>query len=464
MNIRKENIDELNAVITIELSKADYYTTIDQKLKDYKKKANMPGFRPGMVPMGMIKKMYEKPIAAEEINNILSDKLNGFVKEQNIDLLGSPMIQENSKIDLEVLGDISVSYDIAVAPNFTVDLSSKDKFNHYQITIDTPLIEKYVEDLTRRYGEMSDSEVSSDKDMLTGKFTEVDAKGNAIEGGIENNSTISIEFIEDKKAQKPLIGLKIGDSTILDPAKVSKGTVDMAAMLNITSEAAEALKSQFSFTVEKIHSMKPAELNQDFFDKLFGKDVVKSEEEFREKLQAELTTMLSRDTEAFLVKEIKETLMKRFDLKLPDQFLRKWLLATNEKLTAQDLEKDYENYANSLRWQLIENNIIKENNVKVEPQDVVAHAKSLIKKQYEQYGIPDIDDSILENSAKDLLKNEEQVKNLYQQMYTEQLTNLYKSTFTLKSKEVTFDEFVNLATGKPSKSRFLENLSNLVKL
>lgn len=464
MNIRKENIDELNAVITIELSKADYYTTIDQKLKDYKKKANMPGFRPGMVPMGMIKKMYEKPIAAEEINNILSDKLNGFVKEQNIDLLGSPMIQENSKIDLEVLGDIIVSYDIAVAPSFTVDLSSKDKFNHYQITIDTPLIEKYVEDLTRRYGEMSDSEVSSDKDMLTGKFTEVDAKGNAIEGGIENNSTISIEFIEDKKAQKPLIGLKIGDSTILDPAKVSKGTVDMAAMLNITSEAAEALKSQFSFTVEKIHSMKPAELNQDFFDKLFGKDVVKSEEEFREKLQAELTTMLSRDTEAFLVKEIKETLMKRFDLKLPDQFLRKWLLATNEKLTAQDLEKDYENYANSLRWQLIENNIIKENNVKVEPQDVVAHAKSLIKKQYEQYGIPDIDDSILENSAKDLLKNEEQVKNLYQQMYTEQLTNLYKSTFTLKSKEVTFDEFVNLATGKPSKSRFLENLSNLVKL
>ena len=276
MNIRKENIDELNAVITIELSKADYYTTIDQKLKDYKKKANMPGFRPGMVPMGMIKKMYEKPIAAEEINNILSDKLNGFVKEQNIDLLGSPMIQENSKIDLEVLGDIIVSYDIAVAPSFTVDLSSKDKFNHYQITIDTPLIEKYVEDLTRRYGEMSDSEVSSDKDMLTGKFTEVDAKGNAIEGGIENNSTISIEFIEDKKAQKPLIGLKIGDSTILDPAKVSKGTVDMAAMLNITSEAAEALKSQFSFTVEKIHSMKPAELNQDFFDKLFGKDVVKS--------------------------------------------------------------------------------------------------------------------------------------------------------------------------------------------
>lgn len=464
MNIRKENIDELNAVITIELSKADYYDTIEKKLKDYKKKASMPGFRPGMVPMGMIKKMYEKPIAAEEINTILSDKLNGFIKEQNIDLLGSPMIQENSKIDLEVLGDIAVSYDIAFAPAFTVDLSSKDKFNQYQITIDAPLIEKYVEDLTRRYGEMSDSEVATDKDMLTGTFAEVDAKGNVVEGGITNTSTISIEFLEDKKAQKSLVGLKVGDSLVLDPTKVSKGTVDMAAMLNITSEAAEGLKSQFLFTVEKIHSMKPAELNQDFFDKLFGKDVVKSEEEFREKLQSELTTMLSRDSEAFLVKEIKETLMKRFDLKLPDQFLRKWLLATNEKLTAADLEKDYENYANSLRWQLIENNIIKENNVKVEPQDVVAYAKSLIKKQYEQYGLPDIDDSILDNSAKDLLKNEEQVKNLYQQLYSEKLTNLYKSTFTLKTKEVTFDEFVNLATGKPSKSRFLENLSNLVKL
>ena len=449
MQISKEKVDELNAVLKLKVEPTDYQEKVENILKDYRKKANMPGFRPGMVPMGLIKKMYKKPIMAQEINKILVDSIYKYIEDEKLEILGNPLPKEEDQnnIDFDTQTDFEFRYELGLSPQFDVKVTEKEKFTKYTITVDEELLNKNITELAKRYGKVSETEISTESDMLQGEFLELDK-----EDGIKHTSTIAIEFVEDEKVKKSLVGLKVGDVVKVNPEKVSKGDADMAAMLGVTKDDLKTIGKNFQFTVAKIMQVKPAEINQDLFDKLFGQDQVKSVEEFRAKVADELKKALEIDSERKLKKDIIDTLQDKLKLSLPDDFLKRWLIATNEdKFSAEQVEKEYDDYSSTVKWQLIEGKIIKENDIKVTNEEVVEHTKGLLKKQFAMYGQEDIEEELVTNYANNVLKNKDEVRRIYDNLYDEKVMNLFKNKFTIKNKEVSFDEFVKLATGKVSK-------------
>lgn len=467
MKVTQENKDDLNAVISVRLETEDYRDQVEKLLKRYKKSAKMQGFRPGMVPMGMIKKMYGKSAIAEEVNKILQEQLNKHIQENDLDILGQPLPELGSEVEFDPVKypDIEFSYAIGLAPEFEVNVSEKEKFTYHTVKIDQELIDKYAGDLARRYGKVEQVDAAESNDMLQGEFQELNKDGSVNENGIESTSTIALEFLEDEKAKKPLIGLKKGDTTTVEPEKVSKGHDDMGKMLNVDHDKVHELienKTKFQFTVSQIFRMDPAAIDQDLFDKVFGEGTVKSKEEFDEKIAEQMKGMFEKDSDQLLMRDVRERLLDKLKLELPDGFLKKWLKEANEKpITDEQIESEYEEYAKQLRWQLITNKIIKENELKVEQQELLDYTKGLVRNQFAQYGQADIDDSIIEESAKKALQNEEDARNIYDQIYNQKLLALFKDKFKLKNKEVSFDDFVKLATGKPAKKGILNNLSNL---
>lgn len=465
MDIVQENIDNLNATLSIKIAPADYEAPVKKVLLDYQKKANMPGFRPGKVPFGMIKKMYGNSVLADEINKILVDNLYKHIEDNKLPVLGNPLPKDEDQITIDINNDkdLEFKYDLAFAPEFEVNLTEKDKFNKYKITIDDELINKYIKDIAKRYGKVGENETSTENDMISGEFNELDDKGNLLEGGIKHTSTIALEFVDDKKVQKELLGLKKEETITVDPFKVSKGRADMAAMLNISKPKAEKLTSKFSFTVKHIYSVQPAEVNQELFDKAFGPGSVQSEDEFKVRIADELTKALTEDSDKFLKKEVADSLMDKLKLQLPDAFLKRWLLETNkEKLTAEKVEEEYDEYAKSLRWQLIENKIIENNGIKVSADEAKERAKELFRMQMAQYGYPEVEDEQLEEAAKNILGKQEDAKRIFEDLMERKVLDFMKDTLSLKEKELSFDEFVKLASGKPSKGKILDKIGNLV--
>tara|TARA_Y100000782_G_scaffold115604_1_gene161401 strand:+ start:4884 stop:6293 length:1410 start_codon:yes stop_codon:yes gene_type:complete len=467
MKVTEEKKDDLNAVVSIKLSTEDYKDSVEKLLKQYRKTAKMSGFRPGMVPMGMVKKMYGKSAIAEEVNKILQEQLNKHIQENELDILGQPLPQEGSDVvfDANTYPEIEFTYEIGLAPDFSVNISDKDKFNYSTIKVDEELIEKYTNDLARRYGKVENAEKAEEKDMLQGEFKELDAEGNVVEGGIESTSTIALEFIEDEKAKKPLVGATVDQTFTIEPEKVSKGHEDMGKMLDVDHHAVHELidnKTKFQFTVKQIFRMIPAEVNQELFDKIYGEGTVASKEEFDAKIKEQLETMFSRDSDQLLMRDAQEALLEKLKLELPDTFLKKWLKATNEQpLTDEQIEAEYDDYTKQLRWQLITNKIIKENEVKIEQEELLEYTKGLVRNQFAQYGQAEIGDEIVEESAKRALQSEEDLRNIYDQLLGQKMLALFKETFKLKNKEVSFDDFVKLATGKPAKKGLLNNLTNI---
>lgn len=454
MQVTHELKDELNGIIKIDLNAEDYTANVDKILKDYRKKVNMPGFRPGNVPMGMVKKMYGRSVMAEEINKLLLDQLNNYISENNLEILGNPLPVADDSINFDVNkpGSFKFQYEIGVAPAFDVKLSAKYKFDYYNVNIDDELINKQLEDVKRRYGKVNQVEEAGENDMLSGDFAELDADGNVKEGGITSTSTIALEFIEDADAKKELIGKKAEDVIVVDPAKVSKGHDDMGKMLNITHDQVHAIEgAKFNFTVKQIYHMVPADLDQELFDKIYGKDAVTSEDDFKGKVKEELSNAFGKDSDRVLQRDVQTKLMEKFNFELPTEFLKKWLkVASEQPLTDDQIENEFEAYANGLRWSLIENKIIKENNVEVSNEEVVDYTKELLKLQFAQYGQANIDDDIINQSAQNVLGNKEEAQKIYEQLYAEKVLNVYKEKFKLTDKEVSYDEFVKLATGKPA--------------
>lgn len=464
MEVSHELTDELNGVITIKLQQEDYQPKVEDTLRSYRKQANMPGFRKGHVPMGMVKKMYGRSVMAEEVNRILLDQLNQYLRGENLNILGQPLPKPDDTLDFDVnkAGDLSFHYEIGLAPEFEAAISEKDKYTEYAVAIDEALLEKYTKDLQRRYGKVSQTEVAEENDMISGPFAELDEAGSPLADGIQNTSTISLEFLEDEKVRKALTGSKVGDIHTVNPDQVSKGPSDKASMLGISQEEAERNQSQFQFTVEQIYRMAPAELDQEFFDKVFGKDTVTSQEEFEARLTEELKRVFGRDSEQLLFRHIQDGLIEKFKLELPDTFLKKWLKEANEQpITEEQVNEEYDTYARQLRWQLIENNLIKKYELQVAPEEAKAHTKELVANQYRQYGIQEMEDSVLEEAADRILANEEEGRQVFENLYRAKLLQLFKETLKLKSKEVDFDEFVKLATGKPPKKGIFNNLKSL---
>lgn len=451
MNITKEKVDDLNAIIKVQLNQVDYQDKVDKILKDHRRNANIPGFRKGHVPMAMIKKQVGTSVLVDEINKILSESLQKFITDSDLNLLGNPLpkLDEQDTIDWETQKDFEFNYEVGIAPEFDVDLGSKLKLDYYKIKVAEKDVDKYINDVAKRYGKMTNPDVAEADDMLFGKFEELDGSGNIREDGISHSSVIIISAVTDKKLQKSLVGAKANDSFVLDPKKVSEHETDQAAALGVDVTVLKGIISKFKYTVEKINRVIPAELNQELFDKVYGPNAVKDVTEFRAKVSEELGKGLSVDADRKLKSDIQEKLIDKLKLDLPNEFLKRWIVASNEKpISAEQVEEEFDEYAKGLKWQLIENKIIKNNNIQVTPEEVVEHTKGLLLQQMAGMGLPENSDEELTETANRVLQNEEEARNLYMMLYDNKLMELYKSSLKLKEKEISYEDFIKIAYSK----------------
>ncbi|MBL7899014.1 MAG: trigger factor [Crocinitomicaceae bacterium] len=448
MNVVEEKIDNLNAVLRVKISKEDYAEKVEKTLNDYRKQANIPGFRPGKTPIGIIKKKYGKAILAEELNKAVNQSLFDFISKNNIQVLGNPLPKSDEEVkgDFENPTDFEFAYEIGVSPEFKLNID-KASFDYLKIDISNEMLDKEIENLARRYGKLVSTETVGEKDMVLGKFTELDGD-KPKEGGISNTSTISMEFIPESGAKKNLLGAKIGDEFVIDPKEVSKGSTDMAAMLAIKKEEAETLNSLFNFQITEIKKMIPAEVNQELFDKLFGAGAISSEAELRQRISDDLTRMFSADSDRVFNNAISKKLIEETTIDLPESFLKRWIAATNENTTIEKVEQDFESYRNGLKWQLIQNKLIKENDVKVDPQDAINYVKSMMINQYAQYGIPAPEDAELDKYAKNALNNKEEANRIYDNLYQTKIFTLLKGMVKLNEKTLSYEKFIEEAYGK----------------
>ena len=446
MNISKENIDSLNAVLKVELSAADYQERVATVLADYRKTADMPGFRKGKVPMGVVKKRYGVPVKIEEINKIISDSITKYIIDEKLDILGNPLPKQAEQIDWERQEDFVFEYELGFAPTFELKISKKNKIDYYNIKADDTMIDRYAEDIARRYGKMSSPEKVEDKDLVYGTFNELDADGNVVEDGVTNQASVSLDLVKVKKVKNEFIGAEKGTVIVLDPKKTFENDTDAAAMLNIDKEAYADLKSKFSFTIDNISRMEPAELNKDFFDKVYGEAVVKNEQEFRAKIAAEAENMFIGESDRKFQNDAVDFLLEKTSFDLPEDFLKRWMQTVSEKpLSLDEIENDFEGYKKSLKWQIIENKIAKENNLSVSKDEAVTETKKLIAAQMAQYGQLSPEEELLEQYAKQVLENKEEEKNIYDRIFATKMTAFFKESFKMNEKEISYEDFVKLA-------------------
>ena len=444
MNVVEEKIDDLNAILRVQISPEDYSEKVNKTMATYRKEANIPGFRPGKVPMAVIKKKYGKAILAEELNKVVNASLNDFITTNKIQVLGNPLPKDDAEVkgDFTNPTDFEFVYEIGISPEFEVELSKKNKFDYLKVDVNKEMLDKEIDSLAKRYGSLTASEKASATDMVIGEFVQKD-------GDIKNTSTISLEFTEDEKAKKKLIGKKVGDTVVLDPKTVSKGADDLASMLAISKEEAEALTGDFDFNITEIKTMVPAAIDQELFDKLFGEGTIKSEEELRAKISEDLTRMFSNDSDRLLTQSVTDALVEKTKFDLPETFLKKWILASSkEEITAAQVEADFENYKKSLKWQLIQNKIIKDNDIKVENAEIIEYTKGLLVNQYAQYGMPAPEDAELEEQVKSVLQNQEEANKIYDNVYSVKMMNFFKETVKLNEKELPYDDFIKEAYSK----------------
>lgn len=445
MNIIQENIDEVTALLKVKVTESDYLQKVENELKTYQKKAVVPGFRPGKVPTGILKKKYFMPLKVEEINKLLTDSVSSYLSENKLDVLGSPMPKRNEEIDWENQKEFEFIYEMGLSPKFTVELSGKDKFTYATVKVDEDLITKYSSDIAKRYGKVEEAEVSAEGDLLNGDFVEMDGNGTIVPGGIFKNGSLFLDRIKDEATKKALLGVKKDDKIILSSQHISENKTDLAALLGIDKEKAETLDCKLQFTVKGISRLGAAEINQDFFDKLYGAGAVTSEEEFRLKIKGELNSMFANDSDRKFYNEVVDHLMKKININLPNEFLKRWILATNDKpITAEQLEAEYENYSQAMKWQLIENKIIKDYGIKVTHEEIVDDVKAMIISQYSQMGFQPTDEQ-MDDTVKSVLKNEEEAKKIFERLYGQKVMELFKTTFTLENKELAYDDFFKSA-------------------
>jgi len=444
MNIVRKDLDQNNATITLSIEKVDYAEKVDKTLRDYRKKANIPGFRPGMVPVGLVKKMYGKAVLAEEINKLVSDNLYKYIRENNVNNLGEPLPNETEQkpIDFDTQEDFEFVFDLGIAPEFEVGLTKKDKVKFYAITVSDEMIENQVKSYTGRYGKYIQEEVVEEKDMLKGELLEM-ANGKVNESGIKvQDATLTAAYMKDDAQKALFVGAKKGDVITFNPAKAFESEVEISSLLKISKDAAKAIDADFQLKIEGITRYQESEVDQELFDKVYGEGVVKSEEEFRAKIKENIQENLVADSEYKFGLDAQEMLVAKFDnLSFPETFLKRWVLASNEKFTAEMLEEDYPKMIADLKWQLIKGKLIKSSNINIESNDVEEFAKKMAKAQFAQYGMIGMDDEIIANYAKDMMKKEETVQTIVDRVTDQKIFAVIKEAVKLDNKEVSIEDF-----------------------
>jgi len=440
MNIQKEQIDELNAIVKVAITKDDYSDKVDKILKDYKKQANIPGFRKGQVPMGLIKKQYGKAVLVDEVNKLLQDNLNKYLTEEKLDVLGNPLPKQQDNFNWEA-EDFSFEFELGLAPNFEVTLKTKKPIIHYKIVADKKMIDEQVDRIRKQYGKLiSKSEVGKN-DELTGTFINEEEE-------IDHKSNLEMSKVKSKKAIDSLRGKKAGDTVILKTKGLFKEDYLLSGALGIQREKAEKLNIEVSFTIEEINERESANLDQELFDKLFGKDTITSEKALRERIKEDSEKQFEQQADQKLLNDVTERLIDTIKFDLPSGFLKKWIQTTGEKsLSEEEANDEYEKSEKGLRYQLIEGKIIKDNGIEIQFDELKEFAKGFIKSQMAQYGQLNPQEDELDNIATRVLSNQDEVKRLSEQLMSQKLISLYKEKANLKKKEVTYDNFVKEVYG-----------------
>ena len=448
MNITQEKIDSLNSIVTIKIQPEDYQPKVDKAIKENAKKAKIAGFRPGMVPPAHIKKMYGKSILVDTINNLLSDSLNNYITENKIEVLGQPLpkIDDNTNLNWDFAENFEFNYEVGLAPEFEVNFSSADKLTQYEIKVDDETLAARIKNIRRSYGKMTNPDVSADDDVLYSELKQLSPDGSVFEGGISNTTSVRLDQIKDEKVKKSLIGLKKEDVLTFDIQKAfDNDAAKVAGLLNIEEDEAADLKSKFQLTVKNVNRLEESDLNQEFFDKLFGVGVVTTEEEFKAKITEEVEAMSAQDAERRLQNDLYNYALNKIQFDLPDEFLKRWLKATNEKLTDEELDKDYDSFAKNLKWTLIENKIIKENSIEIKYEDVFELAKQRLDAQFRMYSPQPLAEEQLAQYTVQYLQNKENGNKIFEEVKAVKTLDFLKGIVTLDKKQINHDEFSKLS-------------------
>ena len=450
MKITQSKAKKMMANIKIEVSENDYSEKVNDVLKKYRKDAVVPGFRKGKTPMSIIEKQYKTSIIVDEVNKMLQDSLYKHITENKLKVLGSPMPLTDNEIDWKNNSDFVFEYEVGLAPDLSIKISQKDKLIYFNIKADNKLIENYCNDIAKRYGKMTNPSESIAGDLVYCLIQQLDATGEIDTSGISNEATVSIDSIKDKKFQKQFIKIKADDILKLNVKEVFTNNSDLAAMLKVSQGELENLESnQFQFKVIRINRLAPAELNKDLFDKVYPEKNVKSLKDFKAKIKEEAEKSFVMESDRMLKNDVVLYLVEKVKFDLPDEFLMRWLVKSSEKpLTLDQVKIDYPNYSKSLKWQLIENKILEDNDVKITNDDLISFTKDLVKRQMQQYGQANTDDKQLSDIAENILKNEDERKKISNQLFDEKTLIIYKDLFKLNQKSISYDDFVKLATEK----------------
>lgn len=452
MKISFENPDKVNGLLTLTVETADFQERVNKTLKDYRKKANVPGFRPGMVPMGMIKKQFGEAVKAEEINKLIGEDIYKYVNDNKIKMLGEPMASESQvPVDLSKDAPYEFKFDIAVAPEFKVELSDKDTVDFYTIKVDDDLVNRQIDMFASRAGHYDKVEEYQANDMLKGDIRELDENGNTKEGGITVEGAVLMpEYIKVEDQKKLFDGAKLGDIITFNPKKAyPESDVEISSLLKVKKEEVAELTSDFSFQITEISRFVKSEINQELFDSVYGKDEVKDEKAFREKIAEGLSAQLVNDSDYKFLVDVRKYLENKVgELTFPDALLKKIMLNNNKDKGEKFVEDNYAQSIKELTWHLIREQLVEANGIKIDDNDIKETAKEAARAQFAQYGMTNIPEEYIDNYANDMLKKREYVDSLVDRSIDRKLTAVLKNVVKLEQKEATLDEFNEMMKGE----------------
>jgi trigger factor len=448
MNITRENIDELNGIIRVNIEKADYEAKVEEVLKDYKKKASMPGFRPGKVPFGLIKKMYGKAALVDEVNNILTKELSTYLVDQKLNILGEPLPNEEQQktIDWEKDTDFEFVFDIGMAPEVKINLDKRSKYTQYKVAVNDEMVEDQIKAYTSRFGENKPVDEVEGSGTVRGNISQLDDKGNEKEDGLKAEmALVSIDVIKDDAIKKEFAGKKVDDEVVFDLKKAFPNDTEIAYLLNIEKENVEKANGNFKITIKEINKFVPAEVNEELFKNVYGEDTqINTEEAFKAKVKEEVAEAYTPSSDYKFATDTRDALLEKTKIELPEDFLKRWLNATNKELTSEQIDNEFGHFANDLKWQLIKEDIIKSNELKVEESEIIELAKEVAAAQFRQYGMFNVPAEHLDGFAQQMLSKEEDKNRLYNKKMEDKIMEIVKSKVNVEEKEISKEEFEKL--------------------
>lgn len=448
MKISKTSIDDLNLVVKIIIEKQDYEATVNETLKEYRKKANMPGFRKGMVPAGLIKKMHGRAALAEEVNKLLSRELIKYISDEKLEILGEPLpsLTEKAVVNFDSDADFEFSFDLGLSPQINLDFEKIGKLPYYEIAVDDQVIDNQIEGYANRFGENIPAEVVGEKETILGDFAQLNTEGVVIEDGISSkNVQVAVQFIKDEAIQKLFIGARIGDVVKFNPRVALADDHEVTHLLKVKDDAIESVDCDFNFTINSINTFIAAPIDEALIKKIYGDETeVKTVEELREKIHTELKSNLLYSSNYRFLVDAKNALTNAAALTLPVEFLKRWLVETNEKATAEQIDDEFGTYRKDLDWTLIKTKLAKDNEIRIEESEIALMARDMAQMQFHQYGMSNVPEEYLDNYANSILQNKEQKQKMAEKKIEDKVLEVIKEKSGLVFKKVSQKEFDDL--------------------